>query len=86
MVLEGHKGRAFEVPFDPGKRWGLSAQSLRPGRRGFRVRARVKAKAFETAAVARSRRFWALVTDEMEADLDLETGATIRVALEPLIP
>jgi hypothetical protein len=47
IVLSGHKGLAFEVPFDPGERWGVAPVALRPGRRGVPVRGSVNGKAFE---------------------------------------
>ncbi|HEX5010862.1 MAG TPA: hypothetical protein VFY71_10715 [Planctomycetota bacterium] len=38
IILEGHKGAAVPVPFDPVQRWGLPARALWRGRRGHRVR------------------------------------------------
>ena len=85
-VLDGHKGLAFELPFDPGARWGVSAVRLRAGRRGCRIRASVNAKSFETAVVARSKRFWVLVPDEMQDALGIGPGSMVRVSVEPLPP
>ena len=61
-LMRGHKEDAVEVPFDPGKRWSLAQLKLRPGRRGFPVKATLNGVEFESAIVSRSKRFWLLVT------------------------
>jgi len=83
VVLAGHKGLGFEVPFDPRKRWGRAPVSLRPGRRGHRVSGTVNDKAFESAVVGRSRRFFLLVTDGMAKASRLSEGSRVRVSLRP---
>jgi len=84
VVLEGHKGLAFELPFDPKERWGLSEESLWPGRRGYRVKGSIGKKRFESAVVPRSRRFWVLVTDAMRKAGRLRAGSEVAVVVEPL--
>jgi mRNA-degrading endonuclease toxin of MazEF toxin-antitoxin module len=83
IVLSGHKGLAFEVPFDPGKRWGVAPVALQPGRRGVLVRGTVDGKAFESAAVSRMRRYFVLVTDEMARAARLREGSSVTVSLRP---
>jgi len=83
VVLSGHKGLGFEVPFDPAKRWGRSAARLRPGRRGHRVSGTVNGTPFESAVVGRSRRFFVLVTDRMAKAAKLREGSAVRVLLKP---
>ena len=83
VVLAGHKGFGFEVPFDPAERWGRPAVRLRPGRRGHPVSGTINGKAFESAVVGRSRRFFVLVTDAMAKAARLREGSTVRVALRP---
>ena len=83
VVLAGHKGLGFEGPFDPAKRWGRAAVSLRPGRRGHRVSGTVNGSRFESAVVGRSRRFFVLVTDAMAKAARLREGSAVRVSLRP---
>jgi hypothetical protein len=83
VVLAGHKGLGFEVPFDPGRQWGRAPVSLRPGRRGHRVSGTVNGRPFEGAVVGRSRRFFVLVTDGMARAAKLREGSTVRVSLRP---
>jgi hypothetical protein len=56
-LLEGHKGPAVEVPFDPAARSRTSAVPLWRGRRGHPVRGLLNGRAFESVIVPRSRRF-----------------------------
>ncbi len=84
VVLSGHKGLAFEVPFDPGSRWSVAPVALRPGRRGYRVRGTVNGKPFESAVVSRARRFFVLVTAEMEKSARLREGSSVRVSIRPM--
>lgn len=84
VVLDGHKGPAFEVPFDPAERWGVAQVQLRPGRRGYRVRGTVNRVRFESAAVGRSRRFFVLVTEDMAKAGKLRIGSKIEVSLLPV--
>lgn len=83
-VLDGHKGLAFELPFSPSARWGLSEIALWPGRRGYRVKGSVNAIRFESVVVPRAKRFWVLVTDEMKRAGRLRAGASIEVSVGPL--
>jgi len=83
IVLDGHKGLAFEAPFDPAALWGVEEVRLRPGRRGYLVRCRMKGRRFESAVVPRSRRFWVLVSAEMRKAGGLRAGTEIRVSIEP---
>ena len=83
VILDGHKGPAFEVPFDPAERWRVAQVKLWPGRRGYRVRGTVNKIRFESAAVGRSRRFFVLVTDEMTKTAKLRIGSKVEVSLVP---
>jgi hypothetical protein len=84
IVLDGHKGLAFEIPFDPGQRWGAGPEPLWPGRRGYRVQGTVNKVRFESAAVGRARKFFVLVTDEMKKAAKLREGSTVSVFLSAL--
>jgi len=83
IVLDGHKGLAFELPFSPADRWGIAEVSLWPGRRGYRVRGSVNKYPFESVVVPRSKRFWVLVTDEMQQATGLQAGETVAVLIGP---
>lgn len=83
VVLEGHKGCAVEVPFDPAEVWGVSAVAIRPGRRGFPVVARAKRQSFESWIVARSRRHWLLLEPAQLMALGVAAGETLAFTVSP---
>jgi len=85
-LLEGHKGSAFEVPFDPEERWEIAPEKLRPGRNGHRVAAKVNGVAFESAVVPRLRRFWLEIDDDVRKQARLEIGAPAKIAIRPIKP
>ena len=83
-LLSGHKHVvALEVPFDPGDEWNLQAQPLWRGRRGFRVKARIKGFAFESSIVPRQRKFFLLIDPVVVESAGLVIGSRIRVMVEP---
>lgn len=84
VLLEGHKGAAVEVPFDPAEEWGTSATALWKGRRGQRVRGTLNRVAFESAIVARSKRFWLLVDDDVLVRAKTSVGDDVAIVIEPL--
>lgn len=81
VVLDGHKGLAFEIPFDPADRWRAAQRQLWPGRRGYRVRGTVNKVRFESVAVSRARKFFVLVTDQMKKAGKLRNGVSVKVSL-----
>jgi len=83
-LLQGHKGAAIEVPFDPAKLWGIAAKPLWPGRRGHTVRAELNGVSFGSCIVPRARSFWMLVDEEVQTKEGLSVGDTVRVTVEPL--
>jgi hypothetical protein len=82
-ILEGHKGCAVEVPFDPARRFGIEKARLRPGRFGHRVRGTVNGVAFDGAIVPRMKRFWLELDAATLKRAKLAAGDTASVALEP---
>jgi hypothetical protein len=84
MILEGHKGAAAEVPFDPAKAWGIAAAPLRPGRKGHRVRGTLNGVPFEGCIVPRMRRFWLEVGEELQERAGVRIGAEVVIAIEPV--
>ena len=85
VVLAGHKGLAFELPFSPSERWGAAQERLRPGRRGWRVKGSVNEVPFESVVVPRSKRFWVLVSDEMRRACRLRAGSSVKVSVGPSV-
>lgn len=85
VLLAGHKGAAVEVPFDPATEWGIAATTLWKGRRGQRVSAKLNRIAFESAIVARSKRFWLLVDDDVLARAETSVGEDVALVIEPLV-
>ncbi len=81
VVLEGHKGLAFELPFSPSARWGIEEERLWPGRRGYRVKGSVNRVRFESVVVPRSRRFFVLVSEEMKRAGRLRAGSAVKVSI-----
>jgi hypothetical protein len=83
-LLKGHKGAAFEVPFDPEERWEIPPEKLRAGRNGHRVAGKVNGVAFESAIVPRSRRFWLEIDDDLRKQARLEIGEPAKLAIRPI--
>jgi hypothetical protein len=84
VLLEGHKGCAVEVPFDPGSRWDLAPGPLWRGRRGYPAAATLNGIPFHDAIVPRSRRFWLLVSESVMADAGVEAGDRVAIRVAPL--
>lgn len=85
-LLDGHKGTAFEVPFDPAERWDSPPERLKAGRRGHRVTGKVNGVAFESAIVPRSRRFWLLIDDDVREQAKLAIGSSAKIELRSAAP
>jgi hypothetical protein len=83
-LLSGHKQNALEVPFNPAAEWNIQPQALWHGRRGFRVKARVRGHAFDSSIVPRQRKFFLLIDAEAAASAGLFVGAKVRVTIEPV--
>ena len=83
-VVAGHKGKAVEVPFDPGERWELPLQPIRPGRRGYAVAASVEGSRFAGHVVARSKKFWLPLPPLVALATNVRPGDEIDVMLEPV--
>ena len=82
-VLDGHKGLAFEIPFDPSIRWRMPPVALWPGRRGHHVRGTLNGVRFESVAVPRARRFFVLVNDRLRRAARLRAGSKVKISLAP---
>ena len=82
-LFEGHKGAAFEVPFDPAARWGIPARSLRKGRNGHRVRGSINGVRFESEVVLRARSFFVLIDDKVRTAAKLVIGDRAKISIQP---
>jgi len=82
-LVEGHKGAAFEVPFDPAERWSIEPSRIRAGRNGHRVIGTVNGVGFESAIVPRMKKFWVEIDDEVLAKAKLEAGRSAKIDIRP---
>ena len=82
-LLDGHKGAAFEVPFDPAERWSIEPSRLRAGRNGHRVIGTINGVGFEGAIVPRAKKFWVELDDDVQKRAKLEIGRTAKIDLRP---
>lgn len=83
-ILDGHKGAAVEVPFDPTITWSLPVRPLWRGRRGHAVNGTVNGVSFQSAIVPRSRRFYLLLDEGVLHAAELSLGATATFSVTPL--
>jgi len=79
-VAAGHRGCAVEVPFDPERRWRIAKQ-----RGGYPVEAMLDGIPFDSFIVARSRKFWLLIDDELLAAAKVAAGDEVQIAIEPRV-
>jgi hypothetical protein len=82
-LLSGHKEHAIEVPFDPGKEWGILPKSLWRGRRGHLVNATANGFSFESSIVPRQKKFYLLIDAEAAKAARVSDGVILEVAVEP---
>lgn len=80
----GHKSAAVEVPFDPEEKWAIKPRALWPGRRGYTVRGELNGVSFGSCIVARSRKFWMLVDEDVQEKAGVSVGDTVRFSVEPM--
>jgi hypothetical protein len=84
VLLDGHKGAAVEIPFDPAERWKTAAVALRPGRRGHRVIVQCADQRFESEIVSRARRFFLAIDAAHCKAAGVSIGDPIELTLLPL--
>ena len=83
-LQDGHKGAAFEVPFDPAERWEIEPVRLQAGRNGHRVEGKINGVAFESAVVPRSKKFWLLIDNDVREKVKIEIGSIAKIAIHPI--
>jgi Domain of unknown function (DUF1905) len=81
IILAGHKDDAIEVPFDPTQALGVKLVAIKPGRRGFPVRAMINSIGFDSHIVARSKTFWLLLPMVIERQIGVNEGDQVSVTL-----
>lgn len=81
--MSGHKEDAVEVPFDPTVFWGIPAAPLWRGRKGHRVHATLNHIAFEGFVVARMKRFFLLVDDDIKKAAGVAVGDVVHISVAP---
>ncbi len=82
-ILAGHKDDALEVPFDPAQALGAKLVTIKPGRRGFPVRAMISSVGFDSHIVARSKKFWLLLPMVIERQIGASEGDQVSVTVSP---
>ena len=83
-LLSGHKDHAVEVPFDPAIEWQLEPQPLWRGRRGYKVMASANGVSFESAVVARQKKFYLLIDADAVRAATLAENDVVDIELRPL--
>ena len=82
-MLAGHQEDAVEVPFDPGETWGLVPSRLWRGRNGYKVFAKLNGISFESFIVARQRKSFLLVDEDIKRAAGAEVGELVTVIIRP---
>lgn len=80
-IVAGHKDDAIEVPFDPTQALGVKLAVIKPGRRGFPVRAMINSIGFDSHIVARSKTFWLVLPMAIERKIGVTEGDEVSVTL-----
>ena len=80
-IQAGHKDDAIEVPFDPAHALGVKLVAIKPGRRGFPVRAMINSIGFDTHIVTRSKTFWLVLPMAIERKIGVTEGDDVLVTL-----
>ncbi|MBS2021139.1 MAG: hypothetical protein JST92_01925 [Deltaproteobacteria bacterium] len=82
-VLNGHKGCAAMLPFEPEKVWLTKAAPIAPGRRGHAVRGTINRKRFESFVVGRSKKHFVLLDEATLKSARAKEGDLVNLSLEP---
>ena len=80
-IQAGHKDDAIEVPFDPTQTLGAKLVAIKPGRRGFPVRAMINSIGFDSHIVTRSKTFWLVLPMAIERKIGVSEGDEVSVTL-----
>jgi hypothetical protein len=83
-LQSGHQEDAVEVPFEPAKIWGLAPVRLWRGRKGHAVLATLNGISFETFIVARQRRSFMLVDEDIKQQAGVSVGEIVAITVAPV--
>jgi hypothetical protein len=83
-LQSGHQEDAVEVPFDPAETWGLAPVRLWRGRKGHAVLATLNGVSFETFIVARQRRCFMLVDEDIKQQAGVAVGDIVDITVAPV--
>jgi len=83
-VRTGHKGCAVEVPFDPGRTWGVRPTRVVYSKvRGIAARGTLSGTPFESWIVHRWGNHFLLLGDGLLAEAGVRPGDTVEVRVGP---
>lgn len=82
-LQSGHQEDAVEVPFDPAATWGVGPAPLWRGRKGYRVLATLNGISFEGFIVARQRKSFMLVDEDVKQEAGVAVGEIVTVTVVP---
>ena len=83
-ILDGHKGPAVIVPFDPAKTWNAEpAKVPAPWKSGYLVKGKMNEKAFEGWIGNRWGRSFILVDEGLQGRMRAKVGDVVTVAVVP---
>lgn len=83
-LLDGHKGTAVIVPFDPAKVWKVKPVTVpAPWKSGYLVQGRMNDTPFEGWIGRRWGRWFILVDKTLKKQMGAKTGDVVSVAIAP---
>lgn len=84
-VLAGRNETTVEIPFDPELVWGISPGPIRPGKRGYAVRASLNGFEFESYIVSRTNKFFLIVEEQPRRAAGVLVGDIVAATIEPVL-
>ena len=83
-ILDGHKGAAIIVPFDPAKTWKVEPAAVpAPWKKGYLVEGTMNRTPFESWIGHRWGRFFILVDQAQQKRIRAKVGDVVAVAVSP---
>jgi len=84
QILDGHKGAAVIVPFDPAKMWHVELAAVpAPWKKGYLVSGKINRTCFEGWIGNRWGRNFILVDDELLKKARAKIGDVVRMTVSP---
>jgi len=83
-ILDGHKGPAVIVPFDPAKIWNMEpAQVPAPWKTGYLIKGTMNRTPFESWIGHRWGRSFILVDEALQKRMRARVGDVVTIAVKP---